>query len=266
MPTAKTKRPDCYAKHPFHCRILFLMMEHPPVEDISENFVTILVPARNEQDHIALFLDEVTSACEDLKLTYELLVIESGSSDKTVGTVQNFVARDSRIRLVRVAEPGYGIALLRGLETARGKYIVIFNVDFWDKRFLYLSMVDNLEYDIVNGSKLLPGSTDSRTIYRKIVSRIFNWFFLRALLGYNGTDTHGIKTLRAETVLPIARNCVTNSDIFDTELMVRSQRARLKMLELPVTVQEIRPTRFSGKRILRIPMDIMRLFQILKKS
>jgi hypothetical protein len=57
--------------------------------------------------------------------------------------------------------------------------------------------------------------------------------------------------------------CVTSSDIFDTELMVRCQRAGLRMLELPVNVVEIRPTRFTGRRILRIPGDIIRLYRVL---
>jgi len=241
-------------------------MEQILIDSHPKTFVTVLVPARNEENHIGTFLTDVTNACVDLKLRYELLIVESGSTDKTTSTVQSFAARDTRIRLMCVAEPGYGIALLRGLENARGDYIVIFNVDFWDKRFLYLTQVHNLEYDIVNGSKLLPGSGDSRTLFRKIVSRIFNWFFLRTLLRYKGTDTHGIKTLRAESVLPIAQDCVTNSDIFDTELMIRCQRAGLKILELPVTVREIRPTRFSGKRIVRIPRDIIHLCGVLKSS
>ncbi len=226
--------------------------------------VTILVPARDEQEQITDCLEGIRDACIEIGIDYEMLVIESGSIDSTVAKVQDFAEANQQTQILVVKEPGYGIALIRGIEASSGRFIVIFNVDFWDKRFLYLSKVDNLQYDIVNGSKLLPGSSDGRNVYRRLISKLFNRIFLRTLLGYNGTDTHGIKIMRREAILPIVGKCVTNSDIFDTELMIRAERAGLKILELPVNVREIRPTRFAGKRIWRIPMDILKLCAVLR--
>lgn len=228
--------------------------------------ISILVPARNEESHIETFLSDVTRACADLNIDYEVLVVESGSADETSQKVRTFSGRNASVRLVNVAEPGYGLALIRGIEMAQGEYIVIFNVDFWDKRFLYLPSVNNLDADIVNGSKMLPGSSDGRSVYRRAVSHVFNRIFLRWLLSYRGTDTHGIKSIRKQSVLPIMRKCVTASDIFDTELMVRAERAGLKILELPISIQEIRPSRFSGKRIVRIPWDIVQLWWTLTSA
>jgi len=241
-------------------------MTRNPLRPDKHVLVSILVPARNEERHISQFLNDATQACDATGVPYEMLVIESGSVDRTAEKVSSFARSKQNVRLIHLETPGYGVALIEGIASARGEYLIIFNVDLWDVRFLNLSKVDNLGYDIVNGSKLLPGSFDGRGLYRRLISRVFNFFFLRMLLGYRGTDTHGLKALKASTVLPILRQCVTNSDIFDTELMVRSQRAGLRILEIPVSVKEIRPTRFAGKRIVRIPRDILRLYAVLHAS
>mgnify|MGYP001607864908 FL=1 len=127
-----------------------------------------------------------------------------------------------------------------------------------------LTKVNILEQDIIIGSKCLPGSLDFRGFRRRAVTKVFN-LFLNLFLGYRGTDSHGIKLLRLQTVLPILKLCKTKTGIFDSELMIRSQRGGLKILELPVTVKEIRPDRFGLNRLLKTPLDIYKLYISLKE-
>ena len=123
--------------------------------------------------------------------------------------------------------------------------------------------VDLLGYDLVTGSKLLSLSKDNRSLTRKLITLFFN-LFLKLFFGFKGTDTHGIKALKRNKILPIINKCRTETGIFDSELVIRSQRVGLDILELPVEVIEKRPPRFSN-RIFQTPVDIIKLYVALKR-
>jgi glycosyltransferase involved in cell wall biosynthesis len=226
-------------------------------------FISVIAPAYNEEKLLPIFLKEVVTYLEKMNFTYELIIVENGSQDKTLEIARNFSKKNKRIKVEHLSNPSYGGAMIRGIEKAKGDYIVFFNIDFWDKRFIDLIKVDLLGYDIVVGSKNLPGSLDRRPFSRRLVTRVFN-FFLRIFFGYKGTDTHGIKVLRREKLIPIVGKCRTTAGIFDSEMLIRAQRFGMKILELPVEVIEKRPNRFGFKRILETPKDIFNLFWVLR--
>lgn len=225
---------------------------------------SIIVPAHNEETLIKQFINDVDRACKNLNLSYEIVVVENGSHDRTWHYLQEISTKNQRVKLIQLRAAGYGLALCTGLKRCHGKYGVIFNVDFWDKKLLMLTKVDMLGHDLIVGSKNLSGSLDLRRFNRRMVTKAFN-LFLRVFLGFKGTDTHGIKLLRLKTVLPIVKICKTRTGIFDSELVIRSQRKGLKILELPVVVEEVRPVRFGVKRLLQTPFDVCHLCMSLRK-
>lgn len=222
--------------------------------------VSIIVPAHNEQVLLPEFLTQLVSICQNLRLSKEIIIVENGSTDHTLKIAQSFARRYRSVNVLSLSETGYGIALFKGLLAARGDYLVIFNVDFWDKRFLELTAKDLNGRDIILGSKLLSGSSDNRPWYRQLVTTLFNTF-LKVFLGYPGTDTHGLKVIRRLSVIPVVHKCVTRTGIFDTELMVRAHQKKLKITEIPVQVSEVRPARFSIARYFAAPRDLWQLYR-----
>lgn len=227
--------------------------------------VSIIVPVHNEEKWLSSFIKEIGLLVRKNNINYELILVENGSHDKSWEFINNYKKNDKRIFCVKLKEAGYGLAIIEGLKKAKGALAIVFNVDFWDERFLTLTLIDMMEYDIILTSKLLPGSFDQRGIDRRLVSWGFNKF-LRIFMGYKGTDTHGIKLFRLKNVMPLVKVCKTKTGIFDSELMLRAQRKKLKILELPITVKEIRPARFNYKRILVTPFDIWKLYYSYRKS
>lgn len=225
--------------------------------------ISIIAPAYNEEGLLSSFLKEVTSYLEKSNLTYEIIIVENGSQDQTLEIAQKIAQKNKTIKVESLKKAGYGRALIRGLKKAKGDFAVIFNIDFWDGRFIDLTKVDLLGYDIVTGSKNLPGSQDKRPPSRRLITKLFN-LFLNIFLGYKGTDTHGIKVLRKSAVNRVLKECRTNSGIFDSELLVRAQRKNLKILELPVEIQEKREARFGFKRLFETPKDIIKLYLALR--
>jgi hypothetical protein len=66
---------------------------------------------------------------------------------------------------------------------------------------------------------------------------------LRLVFSLSVSDTHGMKAMRRADVAPILEQCRFRTDLFDTELVIRSERAGLRVAELPVTAQERRLSR-----------------------
>lgn len=220
--------------------------------------ISIVVPVHNEEALITKFLSEVTSSCKKLKSTFELIVVENGSSDASWTLIKEIARSNKFIKPFKMPVAGYGQALHFGLLHARGQYIVVFNVDFWDDKFLQLTQKDSQDWDIVAASKLHPESHDNRGPARRFVTWGLS-FVLRNVFGYRGTDTHGIKVLRKSSVMPIVKSSKTRTGIFDTELMLLADHKKLRILELPITIKEIRPARFGISRFFQTPRDLFRL-------
>ena len=67
-----------------------------------------------------------------------------------------------------------------------------------------------------------------------------------------------------DAVAPLARRCRNGRDLFDTELILRADRAGLTVTELPVTVVERRPSRTPiAGRALRTIVGLVRLRMLL---
>ena len=90
---------------------------------------------------------------------------------------------------------------------------------------------------------------------------------LRVLFDPRMDDTHGMKALRREVVQKYAPQTVMRQDIFDTELIIRARRGRVKVAAIPVTVEEKRKARSSiVRRIPRTMRALLRLRLILWKE
>lgn len=225
--------------------------------------ISIILPTRNEEFLIKNTLEDIDKFLAKRKITdYEFLLIINGTEDKTEKIASKFTDKNHRIKVL-YSKPGYGMALRKGLKSAKGEFVIIFNVDFYDLKMIDLVNIDLYGKDFIIGSKMAHWSEDKRTTLRKTISTLFN-LYLRLIYKFNGSDTHGIKVMRKSVIEKILPKCKTNSGIFDTEFVLRSQYAGFKFADFPVTVEEKRPPRFT-QRILQTPKDIYDLFISLKK-
>jgi hypothetical protein len=115
------------------------------------------------------------------------------------------------------------------------------------------------ELAAVVGSKRSPGATDRRSVGRQAITAVFS-VVLRLGFGLRVSDTHGLKTLRRIPLQPFVAACQFGADIFDTELILRAERAGLAVTELPVAVADQRPPRTPISR--RIPRSLAGLARL----
>ena len=185
-----------------------------------------------------------------------MLVVENGSTDSTLADARAFAADDPTVSVLTRPEADYGEAMRAGILAATGTVVVVFDVDYYDPAFVDRVLPALTEPDgpaIVVGSKRAPGTHDTRPWPRRAITAGFSTV-LRLGFGLRVSDTHGMKAMRRSTVEPIVRRCRNGTDLFDTELVLRADRAGLAITEVPVTVEERRPSRTPIAR--RVPRTV----------
>jgi len=224
--------------------------------------LSVVMPAHNEAGFLDQTLKMLVSALHDRDLGFEVLVVENGSTDSTLADARTFAADDDSVVVLTRPVADYGEAMRTGILAARGEVVVVFDVDYFDPAFVDEVLPRLLAPGgpaIVVGSKRAPGTRDTRPWPRRTVTAGFSTI-LRIGFGLTVSDTHGMKGMRRVVVEPIVRRCRNGTDLFDTELVLRADRAGLEVAEVPVTVEERRPSRTPiARRIARTMVGLVRL-------
>jgi glycosyltransferase involved in cell wall biosynthesis len=218
---------------------------------------SIVIPVYNEAAFIPRAIPALIEQMESLDETYRVLIVENGSSDATAEVTRQ-VAGNHPVTVLSLGEADYGAAMRQGFLEAAGDWVVNFDIDYFSADFLR-RVLDLDEVDLVIASKRDPGSEDRRPLIRRIATRVFN-LMLRTILGSRVSDTHGMKAFRRDLVEDLAPLVVSRKDLFDTELVVRAERAGYRIEEVPVVVEEMRVTRSS--LLKRAPRTVIGLFRI----
>ncbi len=224
--------------------------------------ISIVIPVYNEEAILHAAVVDLRERLRPFDWSYEIVLAENGSRDRTVEIAAELAARYPEVRYFSFGQPNYGGALRRGIvEEARGDLIICEEIDLCDADFhrRAVELLDAGGVDMVIGSKLLDGSADERPLARHAASIFYNGL-LRVTLGFQGTDTHGLKAFTRQTLLPIARACVVEKDVFASEFVIRAYRAHLSIQEIPVRVKEKRPPSINlAKRVPNVLRSLAKL-------
>jgi glycosyltransferase involved in cell wall biosynthesis len=220
---------------------------------------SVIVPVYNEAELIPSALPALIDELESLDTDYRLLIVENGSVDGTADVAKT-VSEGRPVTVMSLAEPDYGAAMRHGFLEADGEWVVNFDIDYFSADFLRRVLASS-DFDLVIASKRDPGSHDRRPMIRRVATLVFN-LMLRTILASKVSDTHGMKAFRRELVNDLAPLVVSRKDLFDTELVVRAERAGYRITEVPVVVNEMRSARSS--LVKRVPRTVQGLFSIRK--
>jgi glycosyltransferase involved in cell wall biosynthesis len=218
------------------------------------------MPAHNEAAYLETAVREVHEGLHARGLEFELLVVENGSTDDTPEIARRIAGRYPAVRVASLPVANYGAALREGIIDSRGEFVVTFDVDYYDIGFIVqarplLESGDDAPA-IVVASKRAPGSRDERPWPRRFVTVVFG-SMLRIGFSLSVSETHGMKMMRRAPVEELVRRCRFASDLFDTELVIRAERAGFGIAELPARTEERRPSRTSIWR--RVPRTLVGL-------
>jgi glycosyltransferase involved in cell wall biosynthesis len=224
--------------------------------------ISIVMPAHNEEGYLHQAVKTVVAGLRASGRPFEVIIAENGSSDRTADELDSLTSDYPEVTALRLPHADYGGALRSGFLAASGDIVVNFDVDFVDLGFLddaLERMLPAEDLAMVIGSKRAPGALDRRGSGRRLITTVFSRI-LRHGFGLQASDTHGIKAMRRSLVAPQVSACQLGQDVFDTELVLRLERSRLRVIEIPVAVRELRPARTPIWQ--RIPRTLLRLAQL----
>jgi glycosyltransferase involved in cell wall biosynthesis len=225
--------------------------------------LSVVMPAHNEAAYLEIAVREVHEGLRARGLDFELLVVENGSTDDTLEIARRLASRYPNVRVSSRPVANVGAAQREGYIGSRGEFVVYFEVDYYDLRFFDMALA-LLEAGaeapvIVVASKRASGSRDERPWPRRLFTAIFGWMLLVGF-SLSVSETHGMKMMRRAPVETLLRQCRFASDLCDTELLIRAERAGLRVAELPAQVEERRPSRMSIWR--RVPRTLVGLVEL----
>ncbi len=230
--------------------------------------LSFVIPVHNEAPILEGSIRELHARVKKLGRPFEILIAENGSRDRTADLAREISEEIPEVSTFSTGEPNYGRALREGIERARGTYVHCDEIDICDvdfhRRASELLVGEDGGYDLVVGSKTMRGARDRRPLHRKAATRVINGM-LRVSLGFKGTDTHGLKAFRRQALLPIVRSCVVDRDMFASEMVIRAERAELRLVEIPLNLEEKRnPSIRLTKRVPRVLGNLSRLVYAIR--
>ncbi|MBB6645710.1 flippase-like domain-containing protein [Halobellus ruber] len=202
--------------------------------------VSVVLPSYNEADTIESTVATTVRHLESFldPGEFEVIVAEDGCDDRTPEIADRLAADDDRVRHLHSDERlGRGGALEAAFDSARGDTLVYFDTDLaTDLRHLeeLVRRVRSGEADVATGSRWLPGNVADRPAKRGVPSRVYNGL-VRAFLRSDLRDHQcGFKAISREAFSVLGDEVEDSHWFWDTELLVRAQRAGYEVAEFPV--------------------------------
>lgn len=202
--------------------------------------LSIVVPAYNEELRLPPTLDKLHAFLTRQPLRYEIVVVDDGSKDDTIGVVTAAMATIPNLRLVvQPKNRGKGAAVRRGMLEARGQIRVMCDADGSmppEELPKLLAPIIRCEAEIAIGSRYVAGAkTDKKQpLYRVLWSRLCNRVIQKSLVpGVRDTQC-GFKAFTAEAARDLFRYGRIDGWAFDLEILALARRRGFQIAEIGV--------------------------------
>ncbi|KFM61195.1 Dolichyl-phosphate beta-glucosyltransferase, partial [Stegodyphus mimosarum] len=228
----------------------------PHLEDNPSVFLSVIIPAYNEENRLPTMLEECLEYLEcrtksNTDFSYELIIVDDGSSDNTTEVALNFARKYSteKIRVLTLKKNrGKGGAVRLGMLSCRGRYLLFADADgatkFSDieklEKEMQVAVTENIN-SIVIGSRahLEKQAIASRSLFRTILMYGFHflvWFFgVRSI-----RDTQcGFKMFTREAARILFPVLHVERWAFDVELLYIAEKRGMIIKEVAVNWTEI---------------------------
>ncbi len=220
-------------------------------------FLSVIIPAHNEENRLPDTLEQVIRFLDAQAFTSEVLVVENGSSDNTLGVAQKFAEQHKRVRVFQ-SERGKGAAVKHGMLEAQGEYRFMCDAD------LSMPVEEIVKFippaldgiDIAIASREAKGAVRyNEPAYRHLGGRGINFLIqLLILPGLNDTQC-GFKCFRANVAERLFNKQTLPGWSFDIEVLYIARQYGYHTYEIPIHWYHDAETK------VRALPDAIRMFQ-----
>lgn len=235
--------------------------------------LSVIVPAYNEEPNFQKgSLDEVPKYLQKRDYSYEILIVDDGSEDKTAELAEDFAKKYKNVRVVKNPHQGKAETVKTGVAEAQGELILFTDFD----QATPISEVEKLlghfpQFDIVIGSRQLPGAKrEKEPFHRHLMGLVFN-LVVQTIAVRGIWDTQaGFKCFKAEAAKKLFGELKvygTGKKVqgalvtaFDVELLFIAKKRGYKIKEVPIIWHHEPTTRVNPlKDSVRMFRDVLKV-------
>jgi len=200
--------------------------------------LSVVVPVFNEEKNILNLLNKIKS---NISTSDEIIVVEDGSSDKTIDEIKNF-----ECKLIKHEKNlGKGQSLIDGINSAKGDIILFLDSDGQDDPKEIPKLIEGINkgYDFVIGSRFVPDNKKGGIIKKRFDEKALSpinfignktlTMLINTLFSLKIYDSQsGFKCFKAEKIKSL--KLISQRYEIETEIIIKSKKNKLKILEIPV--------------------------------
>jgi dolichyl-phosphate beta-glucosyltransferase len=212
--------------------------------------LSIVVPCYNEEQRLPRTIEQIESYLAGKEISYELILVDDGSTDRTRKIMDAAAARNPFVRIEALRQNrGKGRALAEGVAAARGSEILVTDADLSTP----IDELEKLQAELAKGAGVAIASRAlrasrvevSQPIYRVLMGKVFNLLVQVVLLPGIWDTQCGFKLFRAEVAHDAFAKLTTDGFGYDPEVLYRAKRRGEKIAEVPVIWRNSSPTKVS---------------------
>ena len=221
---------------------------------------SIVIPAYNEADKITSSLTQVLGFMRNFSDSFEIIVADDGSSDKTADLVEEYSKNNPEVKILRLSHKGKSGAWISGVGEAQGNYLYLADADFSahisELKKLLVWMRDQ-EFDIVIASREGKGAQRiGEPFYRHVIGRCFNLLVQIITLPGIKDSQCGFKLFKRDVARKIFGKLVIYGNFekelkkpyfgaLDVEVLYIARKLGYKIKEVPVTWTYVKTSRLN---------------------
>jgi len=213
--------------------------------------LSVVVTVYNEEDNIRPLIDQITEALQGIE--YEIVYVDDGSSDGTLDVLYSI--DHDRLRVVEFKKNyGQSLALMAGIDYARGEYIATMDGDLQNDPSdlpAMLELADQDKVDMVAGNR---ANRQDGVVLRKIPSRIANWIIRTS------TDVHlkdygcALRVMRAD----LAKDMGLYGELHRfIPVLAHLEGARVRQINVKHHARKFGKSKYGLNRTFKVISDLL---------
>jgi dolichyl-phosphate beta-glucosyltransferase len=204
----------------------------------NDLLLSLVIPAYNEEKRIGSSLAQIIAYFQRNGYSYELIVVDDGSTDRTAEIVEELIAGIQNGRLLYSRHGGKGAAVRKGMLSAEGQYIFFTDADLSTPITELDKFLEQLNqgYKVVIGSRRIAGANVElhQSWLRESMGKVFTWL-TNVILTKNISDvTCGFKGFSRSVAQEVFSRQQVNDWSFDAEVLFLAQKYGYPIREVPV--------------------------------
>ena len=226
---------------------------------MAEPDISVVIPVFNEQECLPELLQRLAASMDALARPYEVLLVNDGSSDRSLEILREASAADPALRVIDFNRNyGQHAAVFAGFENARGEIIVTLDADLQNPPEEIGKLVAKMEegYDVVGSVR----TKRQDTLFRRIASRIIN----KVTSSVTGVKLSDYGCMLRAYRRDVVRTLCSSKEI-STLIPVLAYMFAGRVTEVPVAHAERAKgeSKYSFWKLIKLQFDLMTSFSLL---